>query len=139
MARWHSCNVLHSGSGTKTLWQFATGSGKYSLQREEAKLPDEPLPLKTVDKDWQTLFQPKLNIAWLPQDQVFLRVVQLPRSEDPAETRSMVDLQLEKISPMPVPHIVWGYEMMPQPVAEMQTVIVIIVARSQVESFLGTL
>ena len=27
-----------------------------------------------IAKDWQTLFQPKLNIAWLPPDQVFLRV-----------------------------------------------------------------
>src|SRR3954469_16024187 len=140
MARWHSCNVLQSGSGTKTLWQFATGGGKYSLQREEAKLPEEPLPPKAVDKDWQSLFQPKLNIAWLPQEQVFLRVVQLPRSEDPAETRSMVELQLEKISPMPVTQIVWAYEIIPHSgLVEMQTVIVIIVARNQVESFLGGL
>jgi hypothetical protein len=140
MARWHSCNVLHSGSERKTLWQFATGGGKNALQREEAKLPNEPLPPKAVDKDWHTLFQPKLNVAWLPQDQVFLRVIQLPKSEDPAEIRSMVELQLEKISPMPVPHIIWGYEVVPHSgLLEMQTVVVIIVARNQVESFLGNL
>ncbi len=140
MARWHSCNVLHAGSERKTLWQFSTGGGKNALQREEAKLPDEPLPPKAVDKDWQTLFQPKLNIAWLPQDQVFLRVIQLPKSDDPAEIRSMVELQLEKISPMPVPHIIWGYEVVPHSgLLEMQTVVVIIVGRAHVESFLGNL
>jgi hypothetical protein len=140
MARWHSCNVLHAGRERKTLWQFATGSGKNALQREEAKLPDEPLPLKAVGKDWHTLFQPKLNVAWLPRDQVFLRVIQLPKSDDPAEIRSMVDLQLEKVSPMPVPHIIWGYEVVPHSgLLEMQTVVVIIVARNQVEAFLGNL
>ncbi len=139
MARWHSCNVLQSGSDLRTLWQFSTGGGKYALQKEEARLPSEPLSGKTVSKDWHTLFQPKLNIAWLPQAQVFLRVIQLPKSQDPAETRSMVELQLEKISPMPVSHIVWGYEILPQPAADMQTVIVIIVARNQVEAFLGKL
>ncbi|HEY0457350.1 MAG TPA: hypothetical protein VGE41_13345, partial [Verrucomicrobiae bacterium] len=113
MARWHSCNVLHSRSDQKTLWQFSTGGGKYSLQREEAKLPSEALPSKTVEKDWQALFQPKLNVAWLPQDKVFLRVLQIPQSDDPVETRSMVELQLEKVSPMPVPHIVWGFEVIP--------------------------
>ncbi len=137
MARWHSCNVLHSGSSIRNLWQFG-GSGKFSLQREEAKLPNEPLPVKTIAKDWQTLFQPKLNIAWLPADKVFLRVIQLPKG-DPAETQSMVEFQLEKASPLPVAQIVWGFELLPQAVGEMQTAIVIIVARSFVEEFLGNL
>src|SRR6266446_5002642 len=144
MARWNSCNILQAAGETRLLWQFS-GNGK--MQREVAPLPSEPLPAGIVGKDWQTLFQPKLNVAWLPADQVFLRVVQVPKS-DLAETQSMLELQLEKLSPLPVAQVVWGFELL-QPTAtpdamttlegEMQTVIVIIVARAHVEEFLGQL
>src|SRR5437667_4787511 len=146
MARWHSCNILQAAGDTRNLWQFSAG-GKIALQREVANLPTEPLPAKIIAKDWQTLFQPKLNVAWLPADKVFLRVVQIPKS-DLAETQSMLELQLEKLSPLPVAQIVWGFELL-NPTAtdamatleagEMQTVIVIIVARAYVEEFLGQL
>jgi hypothetical protein len=144
MARWKSCNILQAGADTRLLWQFS-GSGK--MHREVAPLPSEPLPANIVGKDWQSLFQPKLNVAWLPADQVFLRVVQVPKS-DLAETQAMLELQLEKLSPMPTAQVVWGFELL-QPTAtpdamttlegEMQTAIVIIVARSYVEEFLGKL
>jgi len=144
MARWNSCNILQTTGDTRLLWQFS-GNGK--MQREVAPLPTEGLPAGIIAKDWQTLFQPKLNVAWLPADQVFLRVVQVPKS-DLAETQSMLDLQLEKLSPMPIAQVVWGFEVL-QPTAtpdamttlegEMQTAIVIIVARSYVEEFLGKL
>ena len=62
MARWHSCNVLEAGKSTRQLWQFGAGGDKFNMQREETRLPGEPLPEKTVAKDWPTLFQPKLNI-----------------------------------------------------------------------------
>src|SRR5205814_1448013 len=62
MARWHSCNVLEAAGNARNLWQF---SGAFKLQRHESKLPSEPLPEKVVAKDWQTLFQPKLDVAWV--------------------------------------------------------------------------
>ena len=31
---------------------------------------------KLIQKDWQTLFQTRLNVAWLPPEQVFLRALQ---------------------------------------------------------------
>lgn len=146
MARWHSCNILQSSKDVRHLWQFSAG-GKISLQREVATLPAEPLPAKIIGKDWHTLFQPKLNVAWLPPDQVFLRVVQIPKG-DPAETQSMLELQLEKLSALPVAQVVWGYELLqgtatPDAMTtlegQMQTAIVIIVARAHVEEFLGQL
>src|SRR6185295_7926912 len=94
-----------------------------------------------VAKSWSTLWRPKLNIAWLPSDQVFLRVIQLPKS-DRAELLSMVELQLEKLSPLPVGQIAWSLELIPhrgQTPTEMQTVAVIIMARNLVEEFLGGL
>ena len=138
MARWHSCNVLNPDGPTPQLWQFVARGDKFQLQREEAQLSTGGLPQNLVGKDWQALFQPKLNIAWFPTDKVFLRVVQLPKS-DLEETQSMLDLQLEKLSPLPVAQVVWGFELLPQHEAEMQTAIVLIVARSHVEEFLGRL
>jgi hypothetical protein len=135
MSRWNSCNVLQLDHGARHLWQF---SGKFNLQKEEAKLANESLSTRLFDKDWQTLLHPRLNVAWLPADKVFLRALQLPMA-DFAETQSMVDLQLEKLSPLPVAQIVWSYEVRPHPGGEMQTAIVIVVARQVVEEFLGQL
>ena len=114
-------------------------------------MPNEPLPEKMVGKDWHSLFQPRLNIAWLSAEKVFLRVVQLPKA-DAAETQSMVELQLEKISPLPATQIVWSFEVFPyiaqgqiadtlnpHAIGELQTVVVIMVARLHVEEFLGHL
>src|SRR5688500_11845600 len=129
MARWNSCNVFQLDRGARHLWQF---SNKFNLQKEEAKLPNEALSPKLFDKDWQTLFQPRLNVAWLPADKVFLRALQLPKA-DFAETQSMVDLQLEKVSPLPVAQVVWSFEVLPHASGDMQTVIVIVVARQAVE------
>ncbi|MFM1768869.1 MAG: hypothetical protein RJA22_1398 [Verrucomicrobiota bacterium] len=150
MARWHSCNVLLPGEQIRQIWQF-NSAAKFNLLRTESKLPSEPLPEKLVAKDWSTLFQPRLNIAWLPAGHVFLRVIQLPKA-DLAETRSMVELQLEKLSPLPVTQIVWSFEVMPfvaqggatdhlnpHATGELQTVVVITALRSRVEEFLGQL
>jgi len=136
MARWHSCNVLESGNNKRNLWQFSTG--KFTLLRQESRTATETLPQKVITKDWQTLLQPKLNIAWISAEHVFLRVIQLPKA-DLNETRSMVEFQLEKLSPSPVAQIVWGFELLQQPGSEMQTAVVIIVGRNHVEEFLGQL
>lgn len=139
MARWHSANVLQAAGETKRLWQFTVRGDNPNLVREESKLPSEPLPLKLVAKDWQTLYQPKLNVAWLPADKVFLRVLQLPPADTFQETASMVELQLEKLSPSPVAQIVWTFELLPKGAGQLQTAIVIIVSRHVVEEFLGKL
>jgi hypothetical protein len=92
-------------------------------------------------KDWQTLFRHKLNIAWLPADKVFLRAIQLPPS-DPAEIGQMIELQLEKLSPLPVGQMVWSFYLLPRPLDKpdaLQTVVVIIASRSAAEEFLGQL
>jgi hypothetical protein len=136
MARLNSCNVLQVQKGVRHLWQFS--AGKFNLIREDVKPVNEPLPAKVVEKDWQSLFQAKLNVACLPADKVFLRALQLPTA-DYAEMQSMVELQLEKVSPLPVAQIVWSFELLPHSSPDMQTVVVIIVARQHVEEYLGQL
>src|SRR6266568_3162192 len=136
--RWHSCNVLRIGRDARQLWHFAAGNGEATLSAEQRLAPPASLPAKLIAKNWRALWQKKLNIAWLPAEQVFLRVVHLPKCE-PAELHSMVELQLEKLSPLPVNQIVWSFEPVPQSAGELQTVIVIVAERNGVEDFLGKL
>ncbi len=137
MARWHSCNILQTAPDANRLWQFDAKSG--ALHREHSGAPGQPLPGKYVAKSWTSLWQPKLNVAWLPLEKVFLRVVELPKSSF-EETLSMAELQLEKLSPIPVAQIVWTLHILPQASSEnLQTVIVVVAERKVVEEFLGRL
>jgi len=145
--RWSSYNVLHLAADAKRLWQFdAKGSGLV-LSREHRVPPTQPVPAKIGAKSWTSLWQPKLNIAWLPPENIFFRVVELPLSS-PEETVSMVELQMEKLSPLPVAQMVWTMHVLgtrtapakgDAPPEHLQTVVVVIVARAAVESFLGRL
>jgi hypothetical protein len=134
----HSCNVLEISADSQRLWQFDARSGRFVLNREQISVKGQTTPARLVSKDWRALWQPRLNIAWLSPEHVFLRVAQLPLS-DPNETLAMVELQLEKLSPMPVAQIVWSMHVLPQTKDDLQTVIVMIVARNIVEEFLGKL
>jgi hypothetical protein len=134
----HACNVLQAGAQARQLWQFDARGRGFVLNREQTSVAGEPLPAKLVAKDWQSLWRRKLNIAWLPPERVFLRVAQFPAS-DFDETLSMVELQLEKLSPMPVTQIVWTIQILPHTEGNLQTVVVMIVSRNEVEEFLGQL
>lgn len=134
--RFHICNVLDSTPTERQLWQFAVERNDVKLQREETIASGAPLPTKAVVKDWHDLLQAKLNIAWLPSEKVFLRAVQLP-AVDRAELMSMLEFQLEKLSPLPVAQVIWSAEVVPSAAEKMQTAIVCIVSRDVVEEFLG--
>jgi len=136
--RVHSCNVFLSGAGQPHVWNFSMGGGRAELASDLALDPAKKVPPHLVTKDWRCFFQNKINVAWLPADEVFLRVVHLP-TNDPVELQSMVELQLEKLSPLPLAQIVWSYELAPQSAPNQQAVIVIIAARSLIEGFLGDL
>ena len=134
----HTCNVLQVGAQARQLWQFDARGRGFVLNREQTTFAGELLPARLVTKDWRSLWQHKLNVAWLPPERVFLRVAQFPVS-DFDETLAMVELQLEKLSPMPVTQIVWSIYILPQAEGNLQTVIVMIVSRNEVEEFLGQL
>jgi hypothetical protein len=138
MARWHSCNVLQVGEESRHVWQFDASKDEFTLDREQIIPAGAALPDNLIGKSWRSLWQRKLNIAWLPPEKVFLRVLHLPAS-DFAETLAIVELQLERISPLPVTQIVWNFHVLPQLADKLQTVVVSIVARDLVEEFLGQL
>ena len=138
----NTCNVLDLSADRRRLWCFdVAGDGKAELDEEFSGLPGDALPTARVAKDWRALFSSRLNLAWLPAGSVFLRVAQFPKA-DHAELLAMVELALEKISPLPVAQIVWSVEPVPARTtvpSEMQTVVVLIAARHEVEKFLGAL
>ena len=134
----HTCNVLQVGPESRLIWQFDARGRGFVLNREQSSFAGDALPAKLIAKDWHSLLQRKLNVAWLPPERVFLRVAQFPAS-DFDETLAMVELQLEKLSPMPVTQIVWSIYVLPHAEGNLQTVIVMIVSRSEVEEFLGQL
>jgi hypothetical protein len=158
MAHWHTCNILQLAPDASRLWQFDAKGGGFALNREHRAALDEPLPARLAAKSWSSLWQPRLNVAWLPPENVFLRVIELPRSSFD-ETFAMVELQLEKISPIPVAQIVWTIHILSRhgssarrdeagvesaageeaKVDDLQTVVVVIAERSSVEEFLGRL
>src|SRR5882724_1052878 len=138
MSRWNSCNVLQIVPDASRLWQFDAKGGNFVLAREQKTAAGELLPSRFVGKSWSSLWQPKLNVAWLPPEEVFLRVIELPKSNF-EETRSMAELQLEKLSPMPVAQIVWAIHILPSAPPDLQNVVVVIASRIAVEEFLGKL
>ncbi|MDX1952800.1 MAG: hypothetical protein SFY81_11505 [Verrucomicrobiota bacterium] len=136
--RVHSCNVFESSPHSRNLWQFSGVEGRVRLVNGSAGPSEKGIPKNLVTKDWHNLIQPRLNLAWLPAEQVFLRVLQLPKA-DPAEIASMLEFQLEKLSPIPVGQIVWSFELLPGGDTNTQTVLAIIAPRSLVEQFVGAL
>ena len=134
----NTCTVLRVGPQIRQVWQFDARGRGFALSREQSSSGAEPLPTRLITKDWRALFQRKLNIVWLPPEHVFLRVEQFPAS-DFDETLAMVELQLERLSPIPVTQIVWSIQVLPQAEGNLQTVIVMIVSRNEVEQFLGQL
>ena len=138
MARWHSCNIFQWSNEQRELWGFQTTGEDCKLAYHELKLPTEALTPKWVVKDWQALYQKKLNVAWLSSDKVFLKAVQIPAA-DHAEAQSMLDLQLEKLSPLPVQQAVWCFDLLPATGGALRTAVVVIVERNYVEQFLGKL
>jgi hypothetical protein len=135
--RWNLCNVLAVGAEARRLWQFEAKGQDFRLSRELTVRGGELLP-DVIRKSWSSLWQSKLNVACLPPDRVFLRAAQFPQASF-AETVAMVDLQMEKLSPMPVGQVVWTIHCLAHPAGTEQTVIVTIAARDAVEEFLGRL
>ncbi|MGD1084039.1 MAG: hypothetical protein ABSA47_04710 [Verrucomicrobiota bacterium] len=142
MARWYSANVLQTMPGGRRLWRFSAKGDRFVFEAEKTLTLSETAPVTLVGKDWQSLVWPKLNVAWLPADKVFFRAVQLPGA-DAAEIAAMLELQLEKLSPLPVTHVVWSYYLAPRPATAkpdaLQNVIVVIASRAYVEEYLGEL
>jgi hypothetical protein len=115
------------------LCQFSVSSKKVKLTGDLRVADLIELPAKAVGKDWSDLLSRKLNIATLPPEKVFLRVVELPECE-PDELLPMVEFQIEDLSPLPMAQAVWSAEAVPGSTGTEgnQTVLVMIAERGVV-------
>lgn len=142
MAGIDSCNVLDQTRDSRRLWRFTAGGGQVKKSSEFSGLPSDPLPRKQFTKGWSSLWHKSVNIAWLPPDQAFIAAVKVPKTDSDEELRTMIEFQLERISPLPITQIVWGFEKVPHHSNlpdELRTAIVVIASRSAVERRLGEL
>ena len=138
--KWSSCNLLESATEGSRLCQFSVSSKKVKLSGDLRVADLIELPAKAVGKDWSDLLRRKLNIATLPPEKVFLRVVELPECE-PDELLPMVEFQIEDLSPLPMAQAVWSAEAVPGSTGTEgnQTVLVMIAERGVVEGHLDEL
>ncbi len=142
MAGIDSCNVLERDWDSRRLWRFSAGGGQVRKAGEFSGLPADPLPGKHITKGWRSLWHKSVNIAWLPADQIFLAAVKVPKTDNNEELRTMIEFQIERISPLPMTQIVWGFEKTPhnpKMLDELRTAIVVIASRSALEKQLGEL
>jgi len=136
--RWQLCNVVSTDEVGRRLWQFRTKGDAFSLVKGYSAAAGEKLPAKVVGKTFQSFWKKKLNIALLPPGNVFMGVVELP-SVDSSELHGMLEFQLEKLSPLPVTHIVWTYFELPNKTDGMTRIVLVITSRNEVEALLGKL
>lgn len=131
--KWSSCNLLEPATEGSRLCQFSVSSKKVKLSGDLRVADLIELPAKAVGKDWRDLISRKLNIATLPPEKVFLRVVELPECE-PDELLPMVEFQIEDLSPLPMAQAVWSAEAVPGSTGTEgnQTVLVMIAERGVV-------
>ncbi len=134
--RLNACNVVMDAAGRTRLWSFG-GSNAQPTGTVEISA-DDNLPPKLVGKGWSQLMRPSLNIAWLADQPVFLQLVILP-TDDPKEIPSMLELQIEKLSPLPVTQVVWAWEVLSGGSTSGISALVLVAERSGVEALLGRL
>ena len=132
--------MLEPAAQGSRLWQFSVSSKKVKLSGDLRVAEGDDPPAKAVAKDWRDLLSRKLNIATLPPEKVFLRVVELPECE-PDELLPMVEFQIEDLSPLPMAQAVWSAEAVPGSTGTEgnQTVLVMIAERGVVEGRLDEL
>lgn len=136
--RWQLCNVVNTDEVGRRLWQFRAKGDGFALVKDYPAVAGEKLPPKIITKNFQSFWKKKLNIALIPPGKVFMGVVELP-SVDSEELHGMLEFQLEKLSPLPVTHIVWTYFELPHGTEGMTRIVLVIASRNEVEALLGNL
>jgi hypothetical protein len=106
------CNIVYRDNDSILLKSYSTRGKSASRIREIIAAENEAFPKIRYDKTWRDSFSPKLNVALIPSSEVFFRILSLPTT-DVSEIPDMIELQLERISPLPVNQIFWTYELLP--------------------------
>lgn len=135
-ARIHACSILSEVAGKAHLWSFSGSDARPGPATSQPA--DRPLPAKLVGKGWGQLLRSRMNTVWLNDQPVFLQLVHLP-TDDPNEVPAMLELQIEKLSPLPVAQVVWSYQVLPQKSVAGLPVLLLLSERGGVETALNGL
>ena len=133
-----ACNVVDCTKDHQQFWRFASSGRSMKLVEVRDTDLDVPVPRQFVSRDLSQMWKPHCqNDAWLPMEEVYFHVLQMPECE-PAELLEMVEVQIERISPHPVAQVVWTYEVAPSFGVDtgQQTVVAIMAERNVVEDHL---
>lgn len=136
--RWTSCNVIAPSGEGRTLWHFSRKGEAAALDSETAVPAGGSAPAALVQKTLRQVWQPRLNIAWLPADKVFLRVVELPPGEA-QEIPALLEFQIERLTPIPANQAVWTFEIVSIGPGQPTVVILMVADRAAVEQQLEAL
>ena len=132
----HACNIVDLTPDRTDVWSFSFRGRKPIVGTSKSVAPGGKLPGPVLSRGWQHLLSPSVNIGLLPGGDVYLRVVHLP-TDDEAEVASMLEWQIEKISPLPMTQCAWSYEIIPDSDKNSITVVVLIAERKSIEQLLG--
>lgn len=136
--KWIDCNVFQATSDRFQVWRFDLKGKQFVARGQSSHAANQPMPTSVVGSGWKSAVQPRLNVAWLPAESVFLRVIQLPQCT-PEELVPMVELQMEHLSPLPLAQVVWNAHPLGDGEEGMQTVLVVVAVLAGVEAFLARL
>jgi hypothetical protein len=142
LPKWNDCNLVElkdESSLAACLWHFAIRDRQLSQKARTLHGEDAPMPSMQVEQAWRQFFSKRLNLTWLANEHLYLRVLHLPACEDHDEIKQILEFQLEKISPVPVHQIVWSFELLPCPDPNQQTVLLALAESHAIESLLSKL
>lgn len=103
-----TCNIASKTNEATELRSYAIKGQSSQIQKSFSVNQDEAFPPVKFDKTWKDSFQPKLNVGLIPSQFVFLQIIELPTT-DASEIPEMLELQLERISPIPPAQIFWNF------------------------------
>lgn len=107
-----ACHIVTRLSQGLSLQSFQARGKAFQRVKEIQAGEQDAFPRVRYDKTWRDTFTSKLSIALLPGAEVFFRVLNLPTTEI-SEIAGMVELQIERISPLPPNQIFWTWEVLP--------------------------
>jgi hypothetical protein len=132
------CHVLLDGTVAERVLAFSKGKDGVKPGLVVPVPAGGKVPAKVGARDWQLLIKPRLDVAWMSATDVCIRLVDLPGS-DASELGAMVELQLEKISPLPPSQMVAGHELLGEASSGGAAVLVVMAPRPAVEARLEEL
>ena len=94
-SRQNACHILLDADGATRVLVFQRTRDGVQAAGDVAIAGGAAVPGKLGGRDWQLLFQPRLDVAWMSASDVCLRVVDLPGG-DPGKDHRQFSGRLQR-------------------------------------------